>query len=118
MFKVECVTEQRPEAMTQAVNDKISTLTSAGYEILNVYPITIGDSRYVSAIINYETAPKSAAQYVTIDSLNGTLTTYAKKTDIPTVPKVPTKLSELTNDSGFITKTTADGLYAPKTTGT
>ena len=40
------------------------------------------------------------AGYVKTDALTTTLTSYAKKTDIPSVP---TKLSELTNDSGFIT---------------
>lgn len=136
MFKVEYVTAQKPDTMTKAVNDTISTLTSFGYRILNVYPVTIGDSRYVSAIINYETAPVSEAQYVTIDALNGMLTTYAKKsdiprvptklseltndigyakkTDIPTMPTVPTKVSQLTNDSGYITRATADRLYRPK----
>lgn len=93
MFKVECVTAQKPDAMTKAVNDTISTLTSSGYKILNVYPITIGDSRYVSAIINYETAPASGTQ------------------------KVPTKTSELINDSGYITRSTADGLYVSKASG-
>ena len=139
MFKVDYVTAQKPEAMTKAVNDTISTLTSSGYKILNVYPVTIGDSRYVSAIINYETAPASEAQYVTIDTLNGMLTTYAKKSDIPTVPTklsafandagyvkktdipvvptVPTKVSQLTNDSGYITRSTADSLYELKTGG-
>ena len=115
MFKVDCVTAQKPDTMTQAINDKISTLTSSGYKVLNVYQITIGDSRYVSAIINYDTAPISDTQYVTTDTLNNTLATYAKKSDIPTVP---TKVSQLTNDSGYITRSTADGLYAPKTGGT
>lgn len=136
MFKVECVAAQKPDTMTKAVNDTISTLTSSGYKILNVYPVTIGDSRYVSAIINYETAPASEAQYVTIDALNGMLTTYAKKsdvprvptkmseltndvgyakkTDVPTMPTVPTKVSQLANDSGYITRAAADGLYEPK----
>lgn len=145
MVKVECMTPQEPSAMTKAVNDKIASLVSAGYEILNVYPTTIGDSRYVSVMINYETSPKSTAEFVTVDSLNGMLTTYAKKTDIPSVPtrvsqltndsgyitnsaltdyakkselpSVPTKVSQLTNDSGYITKSTADGLYEPKATG-
>ena len=40
------------------------------------------------------------AGYVKTDALTTTLTSYAKKTDIPSVP---TKLSELTNDSGYIT---------------
>lgn len=115
MFKVEYVAAQKPDTMTKAVNDTISTLTSSGYKILNVYPVTIGDSRYVSAIINYETAPASDAQYVTIDALNGMLTTYAKKSDIPTVPD---KVSQLTNDSGYITRSTADNLYALKSSGT
>ena len=118
MFNVDCVTAQKPDTMAQAINDKISTLTNSGYKVLNVYPITIGDSRYVSAIINYDTAPTSDAQYVTTDTLDRTLATYAKKSDIPTVPTVPTKVSQLTNDSGYITRSTADGLYAPKTGGT
>ena len=42
----------------------------------------------------------SEAGYVKTEALTTTLTSYAKKTDIPSVP---TKLSELTNDSGFIT---------------
>ena len=114
MFKVDCVTAQKPDTMAQAINDKISTLTSSGYKVLNVYPITIGDSRYVSAIINYDTVPASDTQYVTTDTLNNTLATYAKKSDIPTVP---TKVSQLTNDSGYITRSTADGLYVSKTDG-
>lgn len=40
------------------------------------------------------------AGYVKTEALTTTLTSYAKKTDIPTVP---TKLSELINDSGYIT---------------
>ena len=40
------------------------------------------------------------AGYVKTEALTTTLTSYAKKTDIPSVP---TKLSELTNDSGYIT---------------
>lgn len=45
---------------------------------------------------NYLTQHQSLADYVKTEAL----TTYAKKTDIPSVP---TKLSEFTNDSGFIT---------------
>ena len=139
MYKVDCVTAQKTDTLTKAINDKIATLVGSGYRIMNVYPVTIGDSRYVAAIINYETAPASEAQYVTIDALNGTLTTYAqksdiprvptkmseltndvgyaKKTDIPATPIVPTKVSQLTNDSGYITRSTADGLYVSKTDG-
>lgn len=140
MYKVDCVTAQKTDTMTQAINDRIATLVGSGYRIMNVYPVTIGDSRYVAAIINYETAPASEAQYVTIDALNGMLTTYAKKsdiprmptklseltndvgyakkTDIPTIPTVPTKVSQLTNDSGYITRSTADSLYALKSSET
>lgn len=49
---------------------------------------------------NYLTQHQSLADYVKTEALTTALTTYAKKTDIPSVP---TKLSELTNDSGFIT---------------
>lgn len=140
MYKVDCVTAQKTDTMTQTINDRIATLVGSGYRIMNVYPVTIGDSRYVAAIINYETAPASEAQYVTIDALNGMLTTYAqksdiprvptklselkndvgyaKKTDIPTMPTVPTKVSQLTNDSGYITRSTADSLYALKSSET
>lgn len=140
MYKVDCVTAQKTDTLAKAINDRITTLVGSGYKIMNVYPVTIGDSRYVAAIINYETAPTSEAQYVTIDVLNGMLTTYAKKSDIPTVPTklsalandvgyakktdipavpaVPTKVSQLTNDSGYITRSTADGLYVSKTEGT
>ena len=45
-------------------------------------------------------AKVSEAGYVKTEALTTALTAYAKKTDIPTVP---TKLSELTNDSGYIT---------------
>ena len=118
MYKVDCVTAQKTDTIAQAINDKISTLTSSGYKVLNVYPITIGDSKYVSAIINYDTAPTSDTQYITTDTLNRALDTYANKSDIPVIPTVPTKVSQLTNDSGYITRSTADGLYAPKTGGT
>jgi hypothetical protein len=140
MYKVDCVTAQKTDTLAQAINDRITTLVGSGYKIMNVYPVTIGDSRYVAAIINYETSPASEAQYVTIDALSGMLTTYAKKSDIPTVPTklsalandvgyakktdipavpaVPTKVSQLTNDSGYITRSTADGLYVSKTEGT
>lgn len=46
---------------------------------------------------NYLTEHQSLADYVKTESLTTTLTSYAKKTELPT------KLSELTNDSGFIT---------------
>lgn len=140
MYKVDCVTAQKTDTLAQAINDRITTLVGSGCKIMNVYPVTIGDSRYVAAIINYETPPASEAQYVTIDALSGMLTTYAKKSDIPTVPTklsalandvgyakktdipavpaVPTKVSQLTNDSGYITRSTADGLYVSKTEGT
>ena len=49
---------------------------------------------------NYLTEHQSLADYVKTEALTTTLTSYAKKTDIPSVP---TKLSELINDSGFIT---------------
>ena len=49
---------------------------------------------------NYLTEHQSLADYVKTEALTTTLTSYAKKTDIPSVP---TKLSELTNDSGYIT---------------
>ena len=49
---------------------------------------------------HYLTDHQSLADYVKAEALTTTLTSYAKKTDIPSVP---TKLSELANDSGYIT---------------
>lgn len=118
MYKVDCVTAQKTDTLAQAINNRITTLVGSGYKIMNVYPITIGDSRYVAAIINYETSPTSSTQYVTPNELNSALAMYAKKTDIPATPAVPTKVSQLTNDSGYITRSTADGLYVSKTEGT
>ena len=46
---------------------------------------------------NYLTQHQSLADYVKTEALTTALTTYAKKTELPT------KLSELTNDSGYIT---------------
>ena len=46
---------------------------------------------------NYLTEHQSLADYVKTEALTTTLTSYAKKVELPT------KLSELTNDSGFIT---------------
>lgn len=46
---------------------------------------------------NYLTEHQSLADYVKTEALTTALTTYAKKTELPT------KLSELTNDSSFIT---------------
>ena len=46
---------------------------------------------------NYLTEHQSLADYVKTEALTTALTTYAKKTELPT------KLSELTNDSGYIT---------------
>lgn len=62
MYKVDCVTAQKTDTLAQAINDRITTLVGSGYKIMNVYPVTIGDSRYVAAIINYETSPTSSTQ--------------------------------------------------------
>lgn len=58
------------------------------------------------------------------ESINGTNTldvfstsAYAKSSDIPTIPTVPTKTSQLTNDSGFITKNDIPEAQAPDLAG-
>ncbi len=89
-----------PKKLSELVNDSgfITTYTETdpvwNSEKSNYYTKTEINNK------NYLTEHQSLADYVRTEALTTTLTTYAKKTDIPTVP---TKLSELTNDSGFIT---------------
>ncbi len=42
---------------------------------------------------------------------------YADLSNTPTIPTVPTKVSAFSNDSGYITQTTADASYYPKASG-
>lgn len=116
MIQVECVTAALPTDVATAVNTQVQSLVASKYEILNVYPITVGDARYVSAMIVYNTTPATNT-YVTQEALSNTLSSYAKKTEIPTIPTVPTKVSQLENDAGYITQSVADTLYEHKTTG-
>lgn len=139
MLKVKCITEALIEPVGKTTNQELESLQSQGYEVVNVYPIPIGDSRYVGVLITYETEPVKTETYVTYEQLNSTLNNYAlkgsiptvptklsaftddvgyaKKTDIPTVPSVPTKVSQLDNDAGYITQSIADNLYEHKATG-
>lgn len=106
--------------LQQKVNDQCKSLVQSGYEILNVFPITIGDSRYVAAMIVYETTPAKKEEYVTVTNLNDKLAAYATVTDMnqralkTDIPKVPTSISSFTNDSGYITVSALEG-YAKKT---
>lgn len=63
-------------------------------------------------IINDESASKITNSFITF----GTSTSQylANNGTWQNVPTVPTKTSDLTNDSGFITSTTADSTYVPK----
>ena len=85
-----------PKKLSELVNDSgyITTYTETdpvwNSEKSNYYTKTEINNK------NYLTQHQSLDGYVKTESL----TSYAKKTDIPTVP---TKLSELTNDSGYIT---------------
>ena len=89
-----------PTKLSELVNDSgyITTYTETdpvwNSEKSNYYTKTEINNK------NYLTQHQSLADYVKTEALTTALTSYAKKTDIPTVP---TKLSELTNDSGFIT---------------
>ena len=89
-----------PKKLSELVNDSgyITTYTETdpvwNSEKSNYYTKTEIDNK------NYLTEHQSLADYVKTESLTTTLTSYAKKTDIPSVP---TKLSELINDSSFIT---------------
>ena len=86
-----------PTKLSELTNDSgfITTYTETDpvwtSEKSNYYTKTEIDNK------NYLTEHQSLADYVKTEALTTTLTTYAKKTDIPT------KLSELTNDSGYIT---------------
>lgn len=109
-----------PSALETNVNSECKKLNESGYEILNIFPITIGDSRYVSTMIVYETTPAKKEEYVTVTSLNDKLSAYATVTDMnqralkTDIPKVPTSISSFANDSGFITTSALEG-YAKKT---
>ena len=89
-----------PTKLSELVNDSgyITTYTETdpvwNSEKSNYYTKTEINNK------NYLTEHQSLADYVKTEALTTALTTYAKKTDIPSVP---TKLSELTNDSGYIT---------------
>ena len=89
-----------PTKLSELINDSsfITTYTETdpvwNSEKVNYYTKTEIDNK------NYLTEHQSLADYVKTDALTTTLTSYAKKTDIPSVP---TKLSELINDSSFIT---------------
>ena len=89
-----------PKKLSELVNDSgyITTYTETdpvwNSEKSNYYTKTEINNK------NYLTQHQSLADYVKTEALTTALTTYAKKTDIPSVP---TKLSEFTNDSGFIT---------------
>ena len=84
-----------PKKLSELVNDSgyITTYTETdpvwNSEKSNYYTKTEINNK------NYLTQHQSLDGYVKTEAL----TTYAKKTDIPSVP---TKLSELTNDSGYI----------------
>ena len=86
-----------PTKLSELVNDSsyITTYTETdpvwNSEKVNYYTKTEIDGK------NYLTEHQSLADYVKTEALTTALTTYAKKTELPT------KLSELTNDSGFIT---------------
>lgn len=107
-------------SLPSKVNDACNKFVQSGYEILSVYPITIGDSRYVAAMIVYETTPTKKEEYVTVTTLNDKLAAYATVTDMnqralkTDIPKIPTSTSSLTNDSGYITISALEG-YAKKT---
>ena len=89
-----------PTKLSELINDSgyITTYTETdpvwNSEKSNYYTKTEINNK------NYLTEHQSLADYVKTEALTTTLTSYAKKTDIPSVP---TKLSELTNDSGYIT---------------
>ena len=89
-----------PKKLSELVNDSgyITTYTETdpvwNSEKSNYYTKTEINNK------NYLTQHQSLADYVKTEALTTALTSYAKKTDIPSVP---TKLSELTNDSGYIT---------------
>jgi hypothetical protein len=67
-------------------------------------------------VINDESASKITNSSITFGS--STTQYLANNGTWQNVPTVPTKTSDLTNDSGFISSTTADNTYLPKAGGT
>ena len=86
-----------PTKLSELTNDSgfITTYTETdpvwNSEKVNYYTKTEINNK------NYLTEHQSLTDYVKTEALTTALTTYAKKVELPT------KLSELTNDSGFIT---------------
>lgn len=77
---------------------------------------TTGDTNYIYLISNSSNENNEYTEYMYISdnweiigSTGVDLTNYALKTDIPTA------ISSLTNDSGYITATSVSSLYYPKT---
>ena len=77
--------------------------------ILGSGNITVGGGTATDVQINGTSITSSnVANIITESAYNETTNKIATMSDLPTIPSIPTKTSDLTNDSGFITNTVND----------
>ena len=96
---------------TSEIDSKISAATPSDYETVK----SNASTALSTANANTQTL---AAKANTADLAKvATSGSYADLSNKPTIPTVPTKVSAFSNDSGYITQTTADSTYFPKASG-
>ena len=96
---------------TAEIDSKISAATPSDYETVK----SNASTALSTANANTKTLDTKAN---TSDLANvATSGSYSDLSNKPTIPTVPTKVSAFSNDSGYITQTTADSSYYPKASG-
>ena len=86
---------------------------------LNAYSNDLATAIANATPSDYETVKSKALASAQTNDLAKVATSgsYADLSNKPTIPTVPTKVSAFSNDSGYITQTTADSAYYPKASG-
>ena len=86
---------------------------------LNSYSNELATAIANSAPADYANVSNKAVNAAQASALAKVATSgsYADLSNKPTIPTVPTKVSAFSNDSGYITQTTADSSYYPKASG-
>lgn len=94
-----------PKGAAQAVKDDLLGGASTAYDTLRELGTLIIDNQDAIEALETIASGKADKNHTHSEYLteHQDLSAYAKKSDIPTVPTVPTKVSELTNDAGYVT---------------
>ena len=129
--KVEAA-QSAAEANAAAIAAETKARESAGYltehqsladyaktATLNAYSNELATAIANSAPADYANVSNKAVNAAQASALAKVATSgsYADLSNRPTIPTVPTKVSAFSNDSGYITQTTADAAYYPKASG-